>query len=431
MVNLVLIDCHDLGQHLGCYGWETVPSPHLDALAARGVRFANSFCTAPQCSPSRAGLYTGRYAHANGMMGLAHHPFSWRLHDDEVHLARYLRDAGYHTVQMGVQHVTDFTVEAVQQLGFADVWVADDAAAIGEHAVAFLRGGPEAPFFLNIGFFEPHRDDSGSYRYAPPDRSRGVKIPPYLPQTPEAETECADLQGVIGKLDRAVGQIWATLEESGLLAQTWFIFTVDHGLAMPRAKCTLYDPGIETALLMYGEPFGLTGGRVMDSLTSNVDLVPTVLEMLGIPVPERLHGQSFAALLRGTDYAPREQVFMEKTFHTDYEPQRGIRTGRYKLIWNAEVDIINVPSDIMHSPIYPQMIEQLTVERPPLELYDLEADPLEQHNRIDDPAYAAIADDLRGRLLAWMRATDDPLLNGPVASPYHHRALALLRGEHP
>ena len=117
MTNLVMIDCHDLGQHLGCYGWQTVPSPNLDKLAAHGVRFENNFCTAPQCCPSRATLYTGRYAHANGMFGLAHHPFNWRMHDDEQHLGQLMKNAGYATAQIGMQHVTDQVERAVQRLG--------------------------------------------------------------------------------------------------------------------------------------------------------------------------------------------------------------------------------------------------------------------------------------------------------------------------
>jgi len=429
MTNLVMIDCHDLGRHLGSYGWPSVPSPHLDALAQRGVRFSSSFCTAPQCCPSRATLYTGRYAHANGMFGLAHPPFDWRMHADEVHLARHLRDAGYATAQIGIQHVTAQTTDAVQALGFQEVWIGADADAIGERAAAYLHARPAAPFFLNVGFLEPHRDAHGAFKQAPPDRSRGVDVPPYLPHTPEAEIEFAELQGVIGQLDRGVGRILDALEASGLLDQTWVLFTTDHGIAMPRAKCTMYDPGIETALIMYAEPFGLTGGRVYGDLISNVDIVPTILDMLGLPVPERIQGRSFAKLLRGQPYQARDHLFVEKTFHTAYEPQRAIRTGRFKLIWNAEVDIINVPGDIMHSRIYPQMIDQIAVERPPLELYDLESDPLEQHNLIGEAGYADTVRDLRGRLLAWMEQTGDPLLHGPISSPYHRRALALLHGE--
>ena len=428
MANLIMIDCHDLGRHLGCYGWQSVPSPNLDALAARGVRFANNFCTAPQCCPSRAALYTGRYAHSNGMFGLAHAPFNWRLHSDEIHLARYLRDAGYATAQIGVQHVTAQMSDAVQGLGFQDVWLGNDAPAIGERAAAYLRSNPAQPFFLNIGFLEPHRDAHGRFTQAPPDRSLGVGVPPYLPQTPEAEAEFAELQGVIGRMDRAVGRIWEALTESGLLDKTWVIFTTDHGIAMPRAKCTMYDPGIETALIMVAHPFELTGGHVYEELISNVDLVPTILDMLSIPIPNRIQGRSFANLLRGEFYAAREHIFAEKTFHTAYEPQRAIRTERHKLIWNAEVDIINVPGDIMHSPIFPQMIDQITVERPPLELYDLKTDPLEHGNIIEEPNYTEIADDLRNRLLEWMQQTGDPLLGGPVTSPYNRQALALLRG---
>lgn len=427
MINLVMIDCHDLGQHLGCYGWDGVPSPNLDQLAARGVYFENSFCTAPQCSPSRAALYTGRYPHANGMFGLAHHPFDWRMHPTEQHLAQLLKDAGYHTAQIGTQHVTAFTDEAVTALGFDEVRSGFTAQTNAEHAADFLASVDQQPFFLNIGFFEPHRDPDGYFKQAPPDRSLGVSLPAYVPHTPEAEAEFAELQGVIGVMDRAIGQIWDALESNGHLANTWVIFTTDHGIAMPRAKTTMYDPGIKTALITYSQPHGFTGGRVIHDLISNVDIVPTILAGLGIAPPDNLQGHSFWHLLAGEDYTPRQHIYAEKTYHTAYEPQRTIRSQRYKLIWNAEVDIINVAADIQHSPIYPQMIDVLTFERPPFELYDLHTDPNEQHNLAESGDHAEILYQLRCELLTWMEETRDPLLVSPIASPYYQRAIRMLK----
>ncbi|MBK8019909.1 MAG: sulfatase-like hydrolase/transferase [Chloroflexi bacterium] len=293
----------------------------------------------------------------------------------------------------------------------------------------FLSEPHEKPFFLNIGFFETHRDEIGRFRNHPPDRVRGVEVPPYLPDTPESRQEAAELQGSVKHLDTAVGAILDVVRQQGLLHDTWVIFTTDHGIAMPRAKCTLYDPGIETALLMLAEPFGLVGGRVIRDLISHVDLTPTILDALGLPIPDRLQGRSYWPLLQGEPYTPRQHIFAEKTYHTAYEPQRAIRTERYKLIANLEVDIINVPADIQHSPIYPQMIDELTDERPPLELYDLMEDPLERDNLTGDPAHAEIQRALTQTLLAWMEETNDPILRGPIPSPYYHRAMRLLGGD--
>ena len=427
MTNIVLMDCHDLGQHLSCYGNTSVSSDNLDQLARDGIRFANSFCTAPQCSPSRAALYTGRYPHNNGMMGLAHHPFSWRLHDDEIYLAEYLQTAGYETVHIGIQHVTDWNENAVKALGFDHALPAHLASEVADNAIKFLEQSHERPFFLILGFFEPHRDSTGGFKVAPPDDSKGVTLPPYIPDTPEARNEFSELQGMIKQMDTAVGQIMATLRHLNLLQNTWVIFTTDHGLAMPRAKCTMYDAGIQTALIMYAPALQIEGGRIIDSLVSHVDLVPTILDTLELPIPENIQGKSYRAVLQGEKQATRDAIYAEKTFHTDYEPQRMIRTQHHKLIWNAEVDIINVPADIMHSPIYPQMVDVLTVERPPFELYDLQSDPNEVDNLAGKPEYATIENNLRQRLLAWMQETSDPLLDGPISSPYYARAVKQLK----
>src|SRR5438270_11104502 len=117
--SVLFLTCHDLGQHLGCYGQATVTSPALDTLAAAGVRFARSFCTAPQCSPSRASLHTGRYPHATGVLGLAHPPFGWRLAPEERHLAHLLGEAGYATTLVGMQHLIERG--RAEELGYEQV----------------------------------------------------------------------------------------------------------------------------------------------------------------------------------------------------------------------------------------------------------------------------------------------------------------------
>ncbi|MFN2303836.1 MAG: sulfatase/phosphatase domain-containing protein, partial [Anaerolineales bacterium] len=306
----------------------------------------------------------------------------------------------------------------IKELGYQNLWALHRPQDVAEKASQFLTDKPLTPFFLKIGFEYPHRDENGRFKQAPPDVSLGVEVPPYLPKTPEAEMEFAEFQGVIKAMDEAVGQIWSALAQSGLLSNTWVIFTTDHGIAMPFAKCTLYDAGIETALIMYAEPFGLTGGKIIYDLISNVDLVPTILEMLDIDLPSNLQGQSFANVLREKPYQSRDEIFVEKTFHTAYEPQRAIRTKRYKLIWNVEAGIINVPGDVMRSPIYPQVINQVVKERPTFELYDLEVDPLEQNNLADNLHYIEIFDNLRQHLLNWMKDTQDPIIKGPLASPF-------------
>ncbi len=104
--DVVLLTCHDIGRHLHCYGVDTVSSPHLDALAAKGAMFTRAFATAPQCSPSRASLATGLYPHNNGVMGLAHAGFDWTLSDDVPHAAALFREQGFEAHLFGNQHVS-------------------------------------------------------------------------------------------------------------------------------------------------------------------------------------------------------------------------------------------------------------------------------------------------------------------------------------
>jgi N-sulfoglucosamine sulfohydrolase len=425
--NILFFTSHDLGQHLGCYGQDTVWSPALDSLAAGGVLFENSFCTAPQCSPSRAALHTGRYPHSVGMLGLAHNPFGWRLHQDEAHLASILRGEGYETVLYGVQHLTD--TDKAADLGFEKFDRHDPvvpAPDIADKVAAYLdeyKG--ERPFYLEVGFFEPHRpyDWGGSV----PDSSHGVNIPDYVVQNDIAREEVSALQGAIRRMDQAASAILQSLDDRGLTANTWVIFAADHGLAMPRAKCTLYDPGIKVALIMRWPQAGIAGGRKISEMVSYVDIVPTILAGLRLSASHNLHGRSVWPLLNDEAYQANQYIFAEKTFHTAYEPVRGIRSERFKLIVNFEVDTkINVPDDIREGLIYPVMIPELTGHRPYIELYDLESDPGEVANLAGMPEWEQIERELEQELLAWMQRTADPLLDGPVASPFYSKVISLL-----
>lgn len=426
MVSIVLITTHDLGRHLGCYGQQTVNSPHLDALAQQGILFQNSFCTTPLCSPSRAALHTGRYAHANGMMGLAHNPFNWRLHDGEQLTAQRLHAHGYTTALIGVQHLTN----RPEDLGYDVVVRRGPAQQMGEAAAAFLRSRSEIqqPFYLEVGFFEPHRPYN--WGGATPDDGKGSALPPYLPESVEAHQEIAALQGIIRAMDQGVGIILNTLHELDMEQDTWVIFTTDHGIAMPRAKSTLYDPGIETALIMRWPAAGLQGNLSLSQMVSNVDIAPTILEGVGISSPPEMQGQSFWPLLQHETYQQRVEIFAEKTYHTYYEPMRCIRTSTHKLIVNLEVSSrIDVPNDIRQSQIYPQMLPEITPGRTPIELYDLINDPQECTNLAGQPSLTEVETDLKERLLRWMQATHDPILNGPIPSPYYHHVLEWLTSQ--
>jgi arylsulfatase A-like enzyme len=361
------------------------------------------------------------------MLGLAHAPYGWRLAPQVQHTAAILAELGYATALVGMQHLTERG--AARELGYATVRPVAPAYEEAETAIGLLRelSRQEAPFYLEVGFEEPHRPyDFGG---AQPDVSQGVGVPGYLPDVPEARSDFAAFQGAIRQMDTAVGRILAAMDELGIGATTCVVFVTDHGAAMPRAKCTLYDPGIEIALLCRWPSGGWSGGRVITEQVSNVDVTPTLLDALDVPLPPSIQGRSLRPVLQRRSDHVRGEIFAEKTFHTAYEPMRAIRTDHHKLIVNFEVSTsVDVPADIRQSPLYDVMHAEFDTVRAPVELYALDEDPWEQHSLAGSPEMASVEANLRERLLEWMRRTDDPLLNGPVASPYYADAVLWLTG---
>ncbi len=396
--DVVLMTTHDIGRHLYCYGVESAVSPHLDALAAGGVLYMQAFATAPQCSPSRASLATGLYPHDNGVMGLAHRGFDWEL--SAPHTAAILAGQGFESHLFIGQHVTQHP----DRLGFSSVHqLADLDRVLGEGS---------ARLYLEINFEETHRPYPPA-RDSPP----GLAVPGYLPDGPEAVEELTAVEQTITEMDAAVGRVMSALDQSGRGDDALVVFTTDHGLAMPRAKCTLYDPGLEVALILSWRAGDFGRGVVNSDLHTNLDVLPTMLEAVGAPAPEYTQGQSL--------FEPRPAIFAEKTFHSYYDPMRCIRTQTHKFIRNFETAfLVEVPGDIQQGAIFRANPSRYSTDRPSgVELYDLDKDPWELYNLAGDPRTKDLEERLSQALWAWMRETNDPLLEGPVPSPRYREVM--------
>ena len=406
--NILYLHSHDTGRQVQPYGG-AVRTPRIQRLAEEGVVFRQAFCAASTCSASRACLLTGRYAHANGMLGLAHR--GWSLDDYQQHIVHTLRGIGYHSTLVGEQHVS----KEPGEIGYDEVVriATTRATDVAPVTIDLLRRAHRRPFFLSVGFFETHREF-----FRPADgEERWAAVPAHLPDTPEIRRDMAAFNASARSLDAGIGAVLDELEALGLSDDTLVICTTDHGMPFPGAKATLTDRGIGVFLIMRG-PGGFRGGRVVDALVSQVDIFPTVCDLAGIPPPHWLQGRSMLPLLRGAGEI-REEVFAEGTYHAAYEPQRAIRTRRWKYIRRFDDRRTPVVVNTDDGPAKNAWLAAGWAERavPPEELYDLVLDPAEGENLIDRDEHAEVARDLRARLLRWMAETGDPLLDGPVDPP--------------
>lgn len=431
--NVLLLIADDLGMQVGCYGDPVARTPNIDALAKAGTRFANGFASVASCSPSRATILTGLPTHACGQYGLAHATHNQHSFRAVKGLPALLAPAGYRSGVIAKLHVQPkevypFDVE-VQNNGRNPVPIAAEVKK-------FLAGTGDKPFFLLVGFTDPHRAakgfaNDGKYPADVPAVKfdpKTVPVPYHLPDRPEVRAELAEYYQSVSRLDDGIGRVLKELDAAKKADDTLVVFLSDNGIPFPGAKTTLYDSGVHLPLVVR-KP-GQKAGVVNEAMVSWTDIAPTILDWCGVkPEPAGkkavpMPGKSFLPILGQGTADGWNTVYGSHQFHevTMYYPMRSVRTPDYKYVLNL-AHPLEYPSasDLWGSDTWQGVLRrgdklmgarevQAFLHRPKEELYDLKADPNELTNLAADPAHAKALAELRGKLAGWREKTSDPWL---------------------
>lgn len=442
-VLLLISDDHGIDQS-GCYGNKNVSTPHLDKLAAEGVRFTHTFCVAASCSASRGSILSGLYPHQNGQYGHLHnwHHFSYLPWVKS--LPALLKENGYRTGIIGKLHVGpkillpfDFVIPGKEIMGNRDVMT------MAEKAGMFFRQNKERPFFLLIGYSDPHRSARGMSSMRNVENFSGfgndraypgitprkfhlsdVVVPDFLPDIPEVREELADQYEAIARLDTGIGKVIENLKQSGRYDDTLIIYISDNGIPFPGAKTTLYEAGVHLPMIINSPEIRKKGG-INNAMINFIDLVPTILDWTKTKGPEyKLPGRSFLPILNEENPPEWEEVYHSHTFHeiTMYYPMRAVTTRKYKYILNLFPELeFPFATDLFISKTWQGILKRKLktmgkrsvkhyLKRPAEELYDLENDPVESRNLASQPKFKTILEEMRAKVQNMREQTNDPWL---------------------
>lgn len=430
--NILLMIADDLGRMTGCYGETSIKTPNIDALASQGTRFDMAFTSTASCSASRSVIYTGLHTHENGQYGLHHdnHHFMTFNHVDTA--PALLGKLGCLTGIIGKVHVGPPSVYPWEIRHESQTRDTDRLTAEVDSFLQVARSRRQ-PFFLTIGFVDPHRDatrdgfGNRAFRDDPrerPFRNDEVRVPLFLTDLPEVRHELAEYYQSVHRLDRGVGQILLALEEADLADTTLVVFLSDNGAPFLNSKTTLYDAGVHLPLIIRVPD--ARSGVENPNLVSFTDILPTFLDWMGADCDgSTRQGRSLLPIIEEEGLLDGWQiVFGSHTFHeiTNYYPARFLRTPRYKYHRNVAWQLDFPFSGDLYGSLswegmrnrHPARIGQRQlkdyIRRQPEELFDLVDDPNEVHNLAGDPAHSGTLRALREKMEAWQRQTNDPWL---------------------
>lgn len=435
--NILWLSTEDISAHLGCYGDPDAITPTLDALAAKGLRYANAFTTAPVCAPNRSAIITGMYQMSIG----THHMRSGgegtagsvepKLPPEIVPFPILLREAGY--------YVTNASKEDYNFKTTHSIWDASNKTAHWKN-----RDSKDTPFFAVFNYTNTHEGSvrSNATEFAEKtapltDAQRRdpakLSVPSYHVDTPVVRRQWANLHELVTGLDYWVADHLAALDDAGVADNTIVVFWSDHGTGLPRHKRWLYDSGVKVPLIVYvpekwQAKYGVEPGTVVNNLVSTVDLAPTTLNMLGLDIPEIMQGQPFL----GDDLPEaRKYVFGGRDRMDErYDMIRFIRDDRFKMIinfqpWKPAVQFMNSSEK---SPVMQEMYRSakegsfnpdqswvIRNPKPRVEFYDIANDPDEIYNLLDSSGASVLEFDIYDKtrsamfetLLHWQEDIND------------------------
>jgi N-sulfoglucosamine sulfohydrolase len=420
--DIVLFIADDLGVgDIEPYGNEVVRTPTLQRLAAESLRFTRAFAASPTCSPSRSALYTGLYPFRNGA-----HANHTGVRPEARSLAHHLQPLGYRVALAGKLHVgprEQLPFELIAGSNVPEPGHEGDGVLFTDLALdpvdSWLAALPDdEPLLLVVADHSPHVVWPERAEYDPSE----VDVPPTHIDTPELRAARTRYYTDVTKMDRNLGRVLEMVERHRSADNTLVVFTADQGPQWPFGKWGLYDAGIQAPLLVRW-PGRVRPGATTPALVSLVDLLPTFVEAAGGSAPEGIDGRSLLPVLLGRATAHREMVFASHTGdgRMNRAPMRMLRTERYKYIRNLAPEILyTTHMDGERKEGYWESWREMSFRdphaaavlwryhnRPEEELYDLDADPHEQHNLAGDPGHATRIQEFRTRLAEWRRAQSD------------------------
>jgi len=410
---------------MGCTGNRVIQTPAFDRLASEGVSFRQAFSSCPICSPYRGQILTGRYSHTNGVVDN-----EYQLWEGQTTLAQAMKAAGYHTGYVGKWHLGYPPYTPEKRFGFDSLqayncihnyyntWYFEDEsgpfkidkwAPIRETdlAIQFMEEhgakADDAPFFLMLSWGPPHwpynQYPKEYHRYTPQD----VDAPPNVPPQMEAfaRKEIADYYGNIIGLDAQMARLLDWLEEAGLRENTVICFSSDHGdhlsshgyvkpmdtwahHSVRASKATPYEESIHIPFLL-SYPKCVETGKTTDVLFNSVDVMPTLLSIAGVAIPEGVQGTNLSHAVLGGDGPEPDSVYLQ-ILGPGWPHRgnwvgfwRGIRTKRWVYArWQNENRVL---------------------------LFDRDNDPYEMNNLAGSPQHVEIQQQLEKRLQKWIKDT--------------------------
>jgi N-sulfoglucosamine sulfohydrolase len=442
--NIVIIVADDMNwDDTAVYGHPTLKTPNIARLAAGGMTFQHAYLTAASCSPSRSSILTGRYPHNTDAPQL-----HWPVPAHQTTFVQKLKASGYWCGSAGKWHLGPHVESHFDWIKKADVsgfilptgkkgstakpkMVARDASGCSDWIPTLRARAKDKPFFLWLAALDPHRSYEKNILKAPTKPSE-IRLPPYMPDTPEVRGDFAQYYDEIKRLDSYIGKVLDELDAQGVADNTMVLFISDNGRPFPREKTTLYDGGIRTPWIVRW-PKRVQAGSSSKSLISSIDIAPTVLSMAGLAGGPTFEGRNFEPMLSDPTASIRKYAFAEDHWHDFEDHGRAVTDGRFKYIRNDYPDLPNTPpADAGRSPTFQTMLKlkaagKLTASqlacfakpRAKYEFYDLKSDPHEMKNLVADPAYAKVVAAHRKALADWAQRTNDFIPSKRTPDEFH------------